>query len=134
MKKYITIYISLLITFLAFWGFSMLPAEAANPHEVVTEYFVALKNGNTEAAKNLLSENFYQKRKGLLKNNRYYSEFLKKFYEASRFHIVNTVQKNARAYVDVEQTLKDGSKNTVALTLQEDKPGDWRIAEETIKP
>ena len=134
MKKYIIVYYSLLVTFLIFCGLATLPAEAANPNKVVTEYFKALKNGNTEAIKYLLSDDFYRKRKNLLENNPYYSQFLQRFYKDSDFYIVNTVQKNTQALVEVVQTLKDGSKSTVTLTLNENKPKDWRIADEVIKP
>ena len=125
---------SVITIFLALWGFTTINAEAADPNEIVVVYFTALKEGDTGAIKNLLTDDYYLKKRVLLENNLNYSEFLRKYYNGMEFRILSSVQNSAQAHVDVEQNLQDGTENLFTLTLNKDESEEWKIAEEIIKP
>lgn len=134
MVKFRVLCINLIITLLTVWSFNSIAAEAATPTETVIAYFIALQNGDTEKIKNLLAYNYYRKKSVLLENNPNYSEFLKKYHKGMEFRILNLVQNKAQAFVKVEQRLKDGTRKNTTLILKQAESGNWKIAEEIIKP
>jgi uncharacterized membrane protein YvbJ len=113
---------------------NVLNAEASEPGEVVTAYFQALKNGDTETVKNLITGKLYDKRIDLLEKNAGYSVFLKKFYQGVSVRVVNTVKETEEAYVDVEIESQDGSQNPMTLTLKKDGDANWKISDEIENP
>jgi hypothetical protein len=109
-------------------------AEASEPGEVAAAYFQALKNGDTETVKNLITGKLYDKRIDLLEKNAGYSAFLKKFYQGVNVWVVNTVKEPEEAYVDVEIEPPDGSQNPITLKLEKDGAGNWKISDEIESP
>jgi hypothetical protein len=113
---------------------NIVSVEAAEPNEIVTAYFQALKEGNVKVVKNLISGNLYNNRRVLLEENPDYGNFLKKIYMGSHIQIMDTVKKNGITYVDVKIEFQDGSNHLVTLLLKEDNSKKWKINEEIENP
>ena len=112
-----TIFYTLLAVFMIL-SLNVLNAEAAEPYEVVTEYFQALKDGNTGVVKSLIADKLYQKKKVLLEKNSSYSTFLQRFYQGANIRIMNSAKKNNGIYVDVEIEFQDGNITPLTLFLK----------------
>ena len=67
-----TIVYILLAVFLV--SFSSIAANALEPNDTVLSYFQALKNGDIETIKGLITGEMYNKRKVLLEQNENYSD------------------------------------------------------------
>lgn len=113
---------------------NVLNAETSEPGEVAAAYFQALKNGDTETVKNLITGKLYDKRIDLLEKNAGYSAFLKKFYQGVNVRVVNTVKEPEEAYVEVEIESPDGSQNPITLKLEKDGAENWKISDEIESP
>jgi hypothetical protein len=109
-------------------------AETPAPGEVVAMYFQALKSGDTETVKNLISGKLYEKRINLLENNQGYPAFLKRLYQGLNFQIVNTYQEADEAYVDVVVLRQNGDHSPLTLKLTKDGGESWNISDEIERP
>lgn len=122
-----TILYILLAVFLV--SFSSITAHALEPNETVLSYFQALKNGDIETVKSLITGEMYNKRKVLLEQNENYSEFLKKVYQGAEFRINKTTEIDNDVLVNVEVDSPNGKKD-LNLLLKKDMEGNWKIFKE----
>ena len=122
-----TIVYILLAVFLV--SFSSITAHALEPNETVLSYFQALKNGDIETVKGLITGEMYNKRKVLLEQNENYSEFLKKVYQEAEFRINETNEIDNDVLVNVEVNTLNG-KTEFNLLLKKDMDGNWKIFKE----
>ena len=122
-----TILYILLAVFLV--SFSSITAHALEPNETVLSYFQALKNGDIETIKDLITGEMYEKRKVLLEQNENYSEFLKKVYQGAEFRINKTTEIDNDVLVNVEVDSPNGKKD-LNLLLKKDMEGNWKIFKE----
>ena len=129
MKKFLTVIILILLTYLA----CPMVSYAGEPFDTVTGYLEALKSGDTLVLKSHIGGRLYQNRKVLLEDNAQYSEFLRKFYEGSRFRILAVVtdEKNQiNKFVDVEFQFQGGNKSLISFVVTKDPFGVWKIVDE----
>ena len=122
-----TILYILLAVFLV--SFSSIAANALEPNDTVLSYFQALKNGDIETIKDLITGEMYKKRKVLLEQNENYSEFLIKAYQEAEFQIIDTTIKDNDAVITVEVNFPD-RQNEFVLFLIKDDLGNWKIFKE----
>ena len=122
-----TIVYILLAVFLV--SFSSIAANALEPNDTVLSYFQALKNGDIETIKDLITGEMYEKRKVLLEQNENYSEFLKKVYQEAEFRINETNETDNDVLVNVEVNTLNG-KTEFNLLLKKDMDGNWKIFKE----
>jgi len=132
MKKY-KIFLSFIIA-LIILGFNIFTVAATEPDQVITAYFKALKVGDIELIKNLISNNLYNKKRVLLEKNPKYGNFLKKIYQDADIHIVNIAKKDKGTYVNVEINFLNGGQDLVTFLLTKDNAKDWKISEEITNP
>ncbi len=72
--------------------------------EFLEPLFIDLKDGDVDAMKMYISDNMYKKNKVLLKKNKKYAEFLRKFYKDSNFSItdINIVDNQIDVMIHVQ--------------------------------
>lgn len=116
---------------LAFLIISFLPieAKALEPNDTVVRYSQALKQGDIKTIKDSITGEMYKKRKVLLEQNEYYSEFLIKAYQEAEFQIIDTTIKDNDAVITVEVNFPD-RQNKFVLFLIKDDLGNWKIFKE----
>jgi hypothetical protein len=110
---------------------SFLFAGAENtPASVATCYFSALSSGDTAAIKDLSGGEFHHRKQRLLEKNKGYPEFLRYRYAQSDFQVKEVDIRGNSATVLTVTTLADGSVMEVALVMQKDTRGQWKIVDE----
>lgn len=114
-------------------SFSAIEAKALGPNDTVLSYFQALKNGDVETIKDLITGEMYNRRKVLLEQNANYPEFLQKVYQGAEFKIIETTIEANATLVTVEVTFPDRTKQFV-LYLENDDLGNWKIFNEILAP
>ena len=132
MKKY-KIFLSFILA-LIILGFNIFTVAATEPDQVITAYFEALKVGDIELIKDLISNNLYNKKRVLLEKNPKYGNFLKKIYQDADIHIVNIAKKDKGTYVNVEINFLNGGQDLVTFLLTKNNAKDWKISEEITSP
>jgi uncharacterized membrane protein YvbJ len=132
MKKRILPSMRFIITVFIILGFNIVQAEASEPGEVVSQYFQALKHGDTEIVKSLITDKLYEKRIVLLEKNSNYSTFLKRYYQGATVRVVNVNNIAEKSYVDVEIESQDGSNSPITLILTKDSGHNWKISDEVV--
>jgi hypothetical protein len=132
MKKQILPSAKFIIIVFIFLGFNILQAEASEPGEIVSQYFRALKHGNTEIVKSLITDKLYEKRIVLLEKNSNYSKFLIRYYQGATVRVVNVINITEKSYVDVEIEFQDGSNSPITLILTKDSRHNWKISDEVV--
>jgi len=129
MKKFLKVIILISLTFLA----CPIISYAEEPFDTVNGYLEALKRGDTLVLKSYIGGRLYQKRKVLLEDNSQYPEFLRKFYDGSRFRILALVtdeKKPSNKFVDVEFQFPGGNKSLISFVVTKDPSGVWKIMDE----
>ena len=97
---------------------------------VVSQYFVALSNGEVKTIRQLLGPKLLQRRVRLLSNPTYSSR-LREIYRDSEFTITeHQVMDNATVSVNVEVTLSGAEKNRYRFVLKKVGQSGMRIFEE----
>ena len=110
-------------------------AQPAEPSEVVIRYFQALKEGNTDLIKSLISGKLHKKKKDLLESNSNYSLFLKRLYQGANTQIIDIVMVGDKnCHVDAEIKLRDGSQLLTRFLLTRNDNDDWQISDEIETP
>ena len=110
-------------------SFGVLEANALEPNDIVLFYLQALKQGDVEAIKDSIAGELYRKRKVLLEQNEYYSEFLKKFYQDAEFQITKTTAEDDKVFISVDVDFS-GRNTNFTLLLLKNNAGNWKIYEE----
>jgi len=101
MKNYMAFMISFLMLF-GVLGVANGLSQNDQLGNALIQYFDALKTGNLEILKSILSDELLQRRIKALNNPRY-SEFLKNIYGNAEFKVINIIQSNTDlTNVDIE--------------------------------
>jgi hypothetical protein len=93
---------------------------------ILVQYFAALRTGNLQMLRSLLSDELLKQRNETFSNPRY-SEFLKSIYGHVEFKIINTTQLNDNQIsVDIEVTsdTQTQMKETITFIKQQ---GEWKL-------
>jgi hypothetical protein len=114
MKKHVMIVISILM-FLGILGANNASPQTSQLDNVLAQYFDALRTGDLQVLRSLLSDELLERRGKTLSNPRY-SEFLKNIYGNAKFEIINTTQLNdSQISVDIEAT--SGTQTRIKETI-----------------
>ena len=106
----------------------------------ISSYFEALKKGDVDTIKNLLSKEVYQSYKALIETNTEYPAFLRDYYQGLEYD-VETVEEEAND-IRVSVTMRLPDKGTVTSTFimrktmtgaaSDASGGQWQIVENVI--
>jgi hypothetical protein len=110
-------------------------SDAKEPLDAVYGYLEALKNGDPVALRSYIGGPIFQQRQSLLEDNTQYSEFLKKYYNGTKFLIFEAETDAVRpnfAIVDVEFQYPGGNKSMISFVLKKDSSGKWKIVDEIL--
>ena len=84
-------------------------------------FFTALKNGNLDIIRNHIDGEIYENKKVLLEKNKYYGQFLRKFYRDVEFKVVNVIKEDDGIIVMVKMHRIDGEESTISVKLVKGK-------------
>lgn len=118
-------YFLTVILFMSFYSFG--PYEF-DSRSTVFAYIQALKKGDIETIKSLITEDLYEKRKVLLEQNGSYADFLRKQYQGGTFTIKQANVQEGRGVFEIEAIFPDGHTRLV-LHVKKNNSGKWQIAE-----
>ncbi len=125
MKKYVTVVISILM-FAGVFGVDNALPQTDQLDNVLVQYFDALRTGDLQMLRSLLSDELLKRRSKALNNPRY-SEFLKSIYGQATFEVTNTNQSTSdQISVDIEVTSdrKTQLKETIIFIKEQ---GEWKL-------
>jgi len=98
----------------------------------IQTFFSILQSGNTTAIESYLGGDLYERRKTLLRNNREYSEFLRRYYQGTEFQIEKITEGSSGVVVTARLIFPDGQNERFLLRLaREQGRGAWKIMEYT---
>lgn len=125
MKKHLAVVISILVLS-GILGFNNALPQKGQLDNVLVQYFDALKTGNLQILRSLLSDELLKSRSKALSNPRY-SEFLKSIYGNAEFTVINTTQlKNNQITVDIV-VASDGQTQTNETITFVKENGEWKL-------
>lgn len=125
MKKALTLFSICLM----FFSFSQLGAQeglitgekiAEIKSQVILPFLEALKNGDTKAFKDLMSEDMYETKRVLLEQNDAYPEFLRNLYADATFQVGDAIEQSEEIIVPVAINFPDGRQRNIKLHLQKE--------------
>lgn len=90
---------------------------------IVRPYFVALKNGDIQTLKKLMTKNMYNQRKVLFEQNKDYPDFLRKIYRDANFIIKSASEDGNEILVNAVIKYTDGRQNPLKLYLTSEDNG-----------
>ena len=125
MKTYMTIVMSFIILTTGF-GVNNALCQSGQIYTVLVQYFEALRTGDTQQLKSLLSDELLIRRNETFSNPRY-SEFLKSIYSQVEFKVIDTTQVYTdEINVDIE-VISDSHEPIRETITFINKEGEWKL-------
>jgi len=125
MRKYVAVVISILM-FSGILGVNNALPQTDQLDNVLVQYFDALRTGDLQMLRSLLSDELLKRRSKTLSNPRY-SEFLKSIYGHVKFKVINTTQlNNDQISVDIEVTSDTQAQTKENITFIKEQ-GEWKL-------
>ena len=100
------------------------------PELVIQQYFIALKQGDTLAIKEMLTGKMLLEKEKLLEKNKGYSEILRNHYKGSSLEIKNSRVDNSVSEIDVKILYPNGEELSTTFVLKKTDRESWKIAGE----
>ena len=125
MKKHVAVVITILI-FSGIVGVNSAFSQTDQLDVVLVQYFDALRTGDLQMLRSLMSDDLLKRRNETFSNPRY-SEFLKSIYGNVKFEIINTTQlNNDQVSVDIEvfSDKQTQAKETISFIKEQ---GEWKL-------
>jgi hypothetical protein len=128
MTKHLIVVISVLIFFGVLGANNALPSTSELDN-VLTQYFEALRTGDLQMLRFLLSDELLERRSKMLSNPRY-SEFLKSIYGHAKFTIIDATQiDDNQISFDIEVTSDTQTQIKGTIIFIQEK-GEWKLQKE----
>ena len=88
-------------------------------NNVLQPFFAALKNGDVNTIKDYLSEDSFSSYQLLLKKNKGYADFLRKYYKGAKFRPITAVHLGDTVAVNIEIIFANGTTSNMDLSLRD---------------
>jgi hypothetical protein len=104
------------------------PTEYMEVSSVFLPFVEALKTGNVQVLKSLLSEEMYSEYRVLLEENKEYPRFLKRYYQGAEIQLENIFREGNDLHGVVRFTFPGGDMSLLKIRVgKKDSSAPWRI-------
>ncbi len=110
-------------------------SEAGEVSSLMLPFIEALKAGDVDALKGMLSEEMYREYRVLLEENKEYPAFLARYYEGVDVHLEEVYKRNGAVYARVRLTFPNGDTGVMNVDMKKDgSRGPLRIGRMSSEP
>ena len=104
------------------------PTEALEVSQVFLDFADALKTGNVQVLKGLLSEEMYREYRVLLEENKEYPRFLERYYQGAEIQLENISREGNDLHGRMRITFPGGEMSVLKISVKKkDSNAPWRI-------
>jgi hypothetical protein len=110
-------------------------SEAGEVNSLVVPFIEALRAGDVDALKGMLSEEMYREYRVLLEENKEYPAFLARYYEGVDVFLEEVYKKNDAMYARLRLTFPNGDTGVLSVDMKKDgSRGPLRIGRMSSEP
>ncbi len=104
------------------------PTESSEVSQVFLDYVDALKTGNVQVLKGLLSEEMYREYRVLLEENKDYPRFLERYYQGAEIQLENIFREGNDLHGRMRVTFPGGDMSVLKISVgKKDSKAPWTI-------
>ena len=104
------------------------PTESLEVSRVFLDFVDALKTGNVQVLKGLLSEEMYREYRVLLEENKEYPHFLERYYQGAEIQLENISREGNDLHGRMRITFPGGEMSVLRISVKKkDSNASWRI-------
>ena len=104
------------------------PTESIEVSRVFLDFVDALKTGNVQVLKGLLSEEMYREYRVLLEENKEYPRFLERYYQGAGIQLENISREGNDLHGRMRITFPSGEMSVLKISVKKkDSNAPWRI-------
>ena len=104
------------------------PTESIEVSQVFLDFVDALKTGNVQVLKSLLSEEMYREYRVLLEENKDYPRFLERYYQGAEIKLENISREGNDLHGRMRVTFPGGEMSVLRISVKKkDSNAPWRI-------
>jgi len=104
------------------------PTESLEVSQIFRPFIDALKAGNVQVLRRLLSEEMYREYRVLLEENKEYPRFLKRYYEGADIQLENILRERNNLHGVIRVTFPGGDMSVLRISVKKkDSNAPWRI-------
>jgi hypothetical protein len=104
------------------------PTESLEVSQVFLPFIDALKTGNVQVLKSLLSEEMYREYRVLLEENKEYPRFLESYYQGAEIKLENIFREGNDLHGQMRVTFPGGEMSVLKISVKKkDSNAPWRI-------